>query len=131
MPLYSGGATRSRVQQSVYRRRAAIESVERVTRQTERLTRDAYLGVVSEISRVQALRQALESSRTALLATEAAEEVGQRTRVDVVNALNNVRRAETTYAGSRYEYLLNILRLKQAAGTLTEVDLAQIDDWLE
>jgi outer membrane protein len=42
-----------------------------------------------------------------------------------------VRRAETTYAGSRYEYLLNILRLKQAAGTLTEVDLAQIDDWLE
>jgi len=131
VPIYNGGANRSRIQQSVYRRRAAIEAVERYTRQTERLTRDAYLGVVSEISRVQALRQALESSRTALLATQAAEEVGQRTRVDVVNALNNVRRAETTYAASRYEYLLNILRLKQAAGSLTESDLAEIDTWLE
>lgn len=131
MPIFSGGANRSRIQQSVYRHRAAIETVERITRQTERLTRDAYLGVVSEISRVQALRQALESSRTALLATEAAEEVGQRTRVDVVNALNNVRRSETTYAAARYEYLLNILRLKQAVGSLSEADLAEIDGWLE
>jgi outer membrane protein len=131
VPIFSGGANRSRIQQSVYRHRAAVEAVERVARQTERLTRDAYLGVVSEISRVQALRQALESSRTALLATQAAEEVGQRTRVDVVNALNNVRRAETTYAGSRYEYLMNLLRLKQAAGSLSEADLAEIDGWLE
>jgi outer membrane protein len=131
VPIYSGGANRSRIQQSVYRRRAAIEDVERFTRQTERMTRDAYLGVVSEISRVQALRQALESSRTALLATQAAEQVGQRTRVDVVNAVNNVRRAETTYAGSRYEYLLNILRLKQAAGSLSLEDLLEVDDWLE
>jgi outer membrane protein len=131
VPIFSGGANRSRIQQAVYRQRAAIETVERIARQTERLTRDAYLGVTSEISRVEALRQALESSRTNLLATQAAEEVGQRTGVDVVNAQNNVRRAETQYAGSRYEYLLNILRLKQAAGSLSEADLAQIDSWLE
>lgn len=131
MPIFTGGATRSRIRQNVYRHRAALETVERVMRQTERLTRDAYLGVTSEISRVEALRQALESARTALLATQAGEEVGQRTGVDVVNAQNNVRRQETTYAASRYEYLLNILRLKQAAGTLTEMDLAEIDTWLE
>ena len=131
MPIFTGGANRSRIQQSVYRHRASIESLERIARQTERLTRDAYLGVTSEISRVQALRQALESSRTALLATQAGFEVGQRTGVDVVNAQNNVRRAETTYAGARYEYLLNLLRLKQAAGSLSELDLAEIDTWLE
>jgi outer membrane protein len=131
VPIFSGGANRSRIQQSVYRHRAAIQSLERVARQTERLTRDAYLGVTSEISRVQALRQALESSRTALLATQAGFEVGQRTGVDVVNAQNTLRRAETTYAGSRYEYLLNLLRLKQAAGSLSEVDIAEIDAWLQ
>lgn len=131
MPIFNGGGNRSRIQQSVFRHRAAIEGVERIARQTERLTRDAYLGVTSEISRVEALRQALESSRTALLATQAGEEVGQRTGVDVVNAQNNVRRAETTYAGARYEYLLNLLRLKQAAGSLSEEDLAEIDAWLE
>jgi outer membrane protein len=131
VPIFSGGLNRSRIQQAVYRQRAQIEAVERIARQTERLTRDAYLGVTSEISRVQALRQALESSRTALLATQAGEEVGQRTGVDVVNAQNNVRRAETQYAASRYEYLLNILRLKQAAGSLSQADLEQIDSWLE
>jgi outer membrane protein len=131
VPIFNGGLNRSRIEQSVYRHRAAIESLERVARQTERLTRDAYLGVTSEISRVQALRQALESSRTALLATQAGFDVGQRTGVDVVNAQNNVRRAETTYAGARYEYLINLLRLKQAAGSLSEQDLAQVDGWLE
>ncbi|MGD8340592.1 MAG: TolC family outer membrane protein [Gammaproteobacteria bacterium] len=131
LPIFNGGGNRSRIRQSVYRERAAIETVERIARQTERLTRDAYLGVTSEISRVEALRQALESSRTALLATQAGEEVGQRTGVDVVNAQNNVRRAETTYAGARYEYLLNILRLKQAAGSLAEADLVEIDGWLQ
>jgi outer membrane protein len=131
LPIYNGGSNRSRIQQSVYRHRAALEAFERVARQTERLTRDAYLGVTSEISRVQALRQALESARTALEATQAGFEVGQRTGVDVVNAQNNVRRAETTYAGARYQYLLNMLLLKQAAGSLSEDDLAQIDGWLE
>jgi outer membrane protein len=131
VPIFNGGANGSRVRQSVQQRRVAIETVERIARQTERQTRDAYLGVVSEISRVEALRQALQSAQTALESTQAAEEVGQRTRVDVVNALNAVRRAETTYASARYEYLMNILRLKQAAGSLTEADLVEIDGWLE
>lgn len=131
MPIFTGGANRSRIQQSVYRHRAAIEGMERVARQTERLTRDAYLGVTSEISRVEALAQLVESSRTALIAAQAAEEVGQRTGVDVVNAQNTLRRAETTYAGARYDYLLNILLLKQAAGSLDMEDLAEIDSWLE
>lgn len=131
VPVFNGGLNRSRIEQSVYRHRAAIESLERVARQTERLTRDAYLGVTSEISRVGATRQALESARTALLATQAGFDVGQRTGVDVVNAQNTVRRAETTYLAARYEYLLNLLRLKQAAGSLSEADLAEVDGWLE
>jgi len=131
VPIFNGGMNRSRIQQSVYRHRAALETVERIARQTERLTRDAYLGVTSEISRVEALRQALDSSQLALVATVAGEEVGQRTGVDVVNAQNDVRQAETTYATARYEYLLNILRLKQAAGGLSAEDLAEIDGWLE
>ncbi|MDX1563347.1 MAG: TolC family outer membrane protein, partial [Gammaproteobacteria bacterium] len=131
IPIYSGGVNRSRIQQSVYRHRAAVETLERVARQTERQTRDAYLGVISEISRVEALRQSVASSQTALRATEAGMEVGQRTIVDVLQSQNNLRRAQTNYARSRYDYMLNILRLKQAAGSLTEEDLAELDSWLE
>jgi outer membrane protein len=129
-PIYTGGLNRSRIQQSVYQQRAATEALERIARQTERETRDAYLGVISEISRVRALRQAVESNRTALRATEAGFDVGTQTTVDVLASQNNLRRAETTYSRSRYDYMINVLRLKQAAGSLSEADVQQIDGWL-
>jgi outer membrane protein len=130
-PIYTGGLNRSRVQQSVYQHRAAQEALERIARQTERQTRDAYLGVISEISRVRALRQSVESNRTALRATEAGFEVGTQTTVDVLASQRNLRQAETTYSRSRYDYMLNVLRLKQAAGNLTELDVQQVDSWLQ
>jgi outer membrane protein len=130
-PIFTGGLNRSRIQQSVYTHRASQEALERVARQTERQTRDAYLGVISEISRVRALRQAVESNRTALRATEAGFEVGTQTTVDVLQSQQRLRAAETTYSRSRYQYIMNTLLLKQAAGTLGEADLQQVDGWLQ
>ena len=130
-PLFTGGLNRSRIRQSVYQHRVATEALERIARQTERQTRDAYLGVISEISRVRALRQAVESNRTALRATEAGFEVGTQTTVDVLQSQENLRSTETTYSRSRYDYILNVLRLKQAAGSLSLPDLEQVDSWLE
>lgn len=130
VPIFAGGSTSARVQQAVYQHRAARERLERTARETERQTRDAYLGVISGISRVQALKQAFESAKTALKATEAGYEVGTRTTVDVLDARRTVFTAETNYLRSRYDYLINGLRLKQAAGTLTVEDIAAIDAML-
>lgn len=130
VPIFSGGNTSSQVRQRVYLHRAARERSERVARETERQARDAYLGVVSEISRVQALRQALESSRTALQATEAGFEVGTRTTVDVLDARRRLFEAQTNYARSRYDYIVNVLRLKLAAGQLGQKDLEEVNGWL-
>ena len=130
-PIYSGGAVSSRVREQVYRHRAARERLERTARETERATRDAYLGVLSEISRVKALRQAVESGRTALQATEAGFEVGTRTTVDVLNARRQLFQAETNYARSRYDYMINLILLQQAAGMLTRNDLDEINAWLD
>ena len=131
VPLYSGGGTSSRVRESVYRHRAAREAVDRITRQTEREARDAYMGVISEISRVRALRQAVTSSETALQATETGFDVGTRTTVDVLEARRRLFDAQTSFARSRYDYILNILRLKRSAGILSVQDLEEIDGWLE
>ena len=84
----------------------------------------------SEISRVQALRQALESSQTALKATEAGYEVGTRTAVDVLDARRTLVQAQTNYSRSRYDYILNVLRLKQAAGNLDRKALEEVNAWL-
>ncbi len=131
LPLFAGGSTSSRVREAVYLHRAARENLQRVTRETERQARDAYLGVLSEISRVNALERAVESNQTALEATEAGFEVGTRTIVDVLNAQFQLFQAITQYRQSRYDYLLNVMRLKQAAGNLQVQDLEALEPFLE
>jgi len=131
VPIWSSGGTHSRVKQSEYRWQAAKQRFERVSRETERNARDAYLGVDSEISRVQALKQALESSITALKATEAGYDVGTRTAVDVLAARRTLVAAQTAYSRSRYDYILNVLSLKQAAGILDRKALEDVNTWLE
>lgn len=120
----------SRTRQSQQRWIAAKASLERVSRDTERQARDAYLGVKSEIERVQALRQSLESSRTALAATEAGYEVGTRTAVDVLSSRQQLIQAETNYSSAKYSYLNNLIALRLAAGDLDRESLEEINRWL-
>ena len=131
VPLFTGGRTSSRIREAVYLHRAAREQLQRVTRETERSTRDSYLGVLSEMSRVEALKQAVASSQTALEATQAGFEVGTRTIVDVLDSQFALYRSITLFYQSRYDYLMNVLRLKQAAGNLQIQDLEEIDKWLK
>ena len=130
LPLFTGGSTHSRVKQSQYRWIAAKERLERTSRTTEQLARDAYLGVISEIERVRALRQAVESSETALRAAEAGYDVGTRTTVDVLNARRNLIQAQTNYSQSRYAYINNQVQLRLAAGDLTRDSIVQINQHL-
>jgi outer membrane protein len=130
VPIFSGGLTQSRVRQSQYLWIAAKEQVTQTSRATEREARDAYLGVISGIARVQALRQALESSDTALKATEAGYEVGTRTAVDVLNSRRLLVQAQTDYSGSRYDYIISVIQLRLAAGNLSRSDVMEVNKWL-
>jgi len=130
LPVFSGGGVSSQIQEAVFLHRAARENYERVARQTERESRDAYLGVIAEIARTQALARSVESNTVALEATEAGYDVGTRTTVDVLNSRDSLFRAQTLYARSKYDYLINVLRLKQASGTLEPEDVAELNNWL-
>ena len=130
-PIFTGGFNSSKIRQAVYEHRAAKESTESIARQTERLTRDSFLGVITEISKVKALTQAVESSKTALVATEAGFEVGTRTAVDVLVSQNSLAQAETNLARSKYDYILNILKLSQSVGSLSIDDLNKVNEWLD
>ena len=129
-PIYSGGSVSSQVRQAVYQHRAAKERLERVARQTEHDARDAYLGVLSEISRVKALRRAVESNAVSLRATESGYEAGTRTAVDVLQSRQLWVQATTDYSRSRYEYMLNVLKLQLAAGTLSQQSLEKLNGLL-
>lgn len=130
-PIYAGGMVSSQVRQAVYQHRAAKERVERVARQTEHDARDSYLGVLSEISRVKALRRAVESNATSLRATESGYEAGTRTAVDVLQSRQLWVQAQTDYSRSRYDYMLNVLKLQLAAGILSQQSLERINSLLK
>lgn len=131
VPIFSGGATRSQTKEAAYLESAARSSLKQAMRTAEAQTRDTYLGVISDIARVQALKQAYESAQTALRATEAGYEVGTRTAVDVLDARRNELNALINFQRARYDYVLNTLRLKQAAGMLTAEDVAEVSKWME
>ena len=116
--------------EQVYLQRATREKLEGTMRAAERETRDAYLGVIAEKARVQALQQSVKSNQTALEATEAGFEVGTRTTVDVLDARRRLFEAQRDYARSRYDYLINIVRLKSATGGLVADDLTAINGFL-
>jgi outer membrane protein len=130
LPIFSGGVTQSRVREQVYLHRASREKLEGALRGADRETRDAYFGVVAEKARVTALKQAVASNQTALEATEAGFEVGTRTTVDVLDARRRLFEAQRDYARSRYDYLINVVTLKSAAGVLAPGDLATINNFL-
>ncbi|MCP3690150.1 MAG: TolC family outer membrane protein [Gammaproteobacteria bacterium] len=130
LPLYTGGLISAQKQQAESQYQSAKDAALLQRRLTSQQTRNAYLGLVSGISQVKALRQALSSSTTALEATEAGFEVGTRTSIDVLVSLRGTYAARRDYAKARYEYLINILKLKQASGLLDVDDLVEINQWL-
>jgi len=130
LPLYSGGAILSRTRQSRHHYQRSLDLLERERRRAQRETRDAYLGVDSGMSRVRALEQAVRSSQTAAEAIEAGFQVGTRTSVDVLNAQRDLFRARRDLSEARYRYVLDVLRLKRAAGILSEDDLRLVSIWL-
>ena len=131
LPLYQGGLVSSQTRQSRYQYNEAREEQVKQLRATERQTRDNYRGVISGISKVEALQHAVLSNEKAVEAAETGFEVGTRAIVDVLDAQRELLRARRDYARSRYDYLLDTLRLKQAAGILHETDLVQMNQWLE
>ncbi len=128
--LYSGGGTFARVDEAQAQREAQRSRVMEARRSAEQSTRDAFRGVQSSVSRVRALEQAVESNQAAVEAARAGFEAGTRTAVDVLQALRDLYEAQRDYADARYNYILNRLQLKQAAGTLTVEDVRRVNSWL-
>jgi outer membrane protein len=131
VPLFQGGSVASKVRESLARRDEAREGLEQTRREVTRQAREAYVAVVSGISRVKALEQALASNQRALESTVQGFETGVRTGIDVLNAQRDLYRAKRDLSQARYNYLVSRLRLKAAAGTLGEDDVLALNALLE
>ncbi|WP_423063107.1 TolC family outer membrane protein [Candidiatus Paracoxiella cheracis] len=129
-PVFQGGYVSETTKQAEYNYLSASDQLEFQHRNVINQTRQAFLGVQSGISQIQADVQAIKSARNKLEATQAGYVVGTRTMVDVLNAVTSLTQAQQTWANDRYNYVISIITLEQQAGTLSPDDLARINAWL-
>lgn len=131
VPLFSGGATRSKVreaEQGLYAAQFNREDQYRaVTEQTRSLLRDLQTSVQS----VKARLQSIKSRETALRATEEGFNVGTRNVVDVLQAEQALYQARLDYANARFNHISTLFRFKLQLGTLSPDDLLALDEWLK
>jgi outer membrane protein len=131
VPLYTGGGLSAERRRAAQQFNSAREQRINLTRQTVTDARSLHMTVVNDVARVKARRQAIVSSKSALDATRAGYEVGTRNIVDVLNAENVYFSAIRDYANSRYDYIVNTLRLKEQAGLLSPEDVITLNNFLE
>ena len=127
LPIYSGGLTQSRVREAVANRDRAEQDLDSSRRTVGQAVRVNFLNVTSGIAQVRALEQALASTQSQLDSTILGRDVGVRTSVDVLNAQQQVFQTRRDLQQARYNFLMSNLRLKAAAGVLTETDLEEVN----
>ena len=131
VPLYTGGLTRSRARQANATAERAQELLLSQQLNVTRDTRNLYKSVTTDVIRVRARLKAIRSAQSALEATQTGYEVGTRNIVDVLQAQQRLYSSQFDYADSRYNYLLNLMRLKQVAGTLDAEDLKELNSFMD
>ncbi len=131
LPLFSGLRTQSNVKQARY----DVEQVRQQLIEREltvaRDTRNLFRAVLTEVVRVRARAEAIKSAESALEATQTGYEVGTRNIVEVLQAQRRLFQSQFDYATSRYDYVNNLLRLKETAGALDASDIAELNNYMD
>jgi outer membrane protein len=126
VPIFEGGLTSAVTQEAAFRYQKSLEDAEQERRSVERTTRAAFDGAISGVGLVEALKQSVISQESAVESKDTGYRSGLFTILPVLDAQRDLYLARRDYAQSRYDYLFNRLKLKQAAGTLSEADLVSI-----
>jgi len=130
MPLYSGGGLDSLEREATANREEARERVQEAQRQVVLQTQQAFLRTQNGSLRIEALKQALASNQSALDATKKGLEVGIRTNLDVLNAQQQYFATKRDLAVARHDFLVNLLKLRAASGSLTDENVATVNNLL-
>ncbi|WP_234407540.1 TolC family outer membrane protein [Pseudomonas bohemica] len=131
IPLYSGGMVNSQVRESTERLYQTRDEQEERRREVVLNTRNAFRGINADIEQINARRQSIRSGLKSVEANKVGVDVGSRNVADVLNAERQLYAAVRDYNDARYDYILDNLKLKYAAGTLSPDDLNVLSFYLK
>jgi outer membrane protein len=131
IPLFAGGATQSKVRESLALEEKAREDLLGAQRQASSSVRQAYAGVVNGQAQVMALEVAVEAGRNAVESNKIGFTIGTRINPDVLSAEQQLYAAMRDLSKARADAAMQGLKLKAAAGVLTPDDLQALERSLE
>ena len=131
MPVFDGGLIDARTREAIAAQQRTEFDLENVRRVAEQAARQTFLGVRSGVEQVRALEAAERSSQLALESNQLGYEVGVRISIDVLNAVQQLAGTQRDLARARYDVLINGLRLRNTAGSLTEADVVAVNALLQ
>lgn len=127
IPLYSGGYTSALTRQAAANRDRAKEELEAAVSKVRTEVVRQFTGTTTGASKVRALEQAVKSSERSLKSTQMGFKAGLRTNADILNAQEQLYQSRRDLAEAKYNYLICRVRLKAAAGELSEADVVEVD----
>lgn len=130
IPIIQGGLVMAQTKQAQYQYQLALQKQEQTLRDAMNLARQSYLGTIAGISKIKADKQAIRSAISSLEGMKLRYKVGAEILFNVLDQQQKVFLALRQYASDRYSYVIDLLTLKQAAGTLGIEDILYINHWL-
>ena len=130
VPLYAGGYTSSVVRQALAEQLRAEETLEATRRDLGLRLHNEYRGVTEGAMKVKALEQAVASADQVLTSSRRAFQAGSRTRLDVLNAEQQLQAARRDLAQARYLYLISRVRLQALAGGDKDRSMVEVNGCL-
>jgi len=131
LPVFSGGYTAAKVREALAVLGQARKEYENSLADITQKLSEAFLGIRGNMSKIDALLMATKSASTSLESNRMSLLAGVRTTIDVLNAEQEFHDVRVRLLQARYDCLLNIVKLKASAGTLSGDDLLAINSWLQ
>jgi protease secretion system outer membrane protein len=126
VPIYAGGAVNATTRQAAAGYERAKADLDVKTNKVLLELRKAHDLTASSVARVAALVKSTESGKELMKATEQSIKGGVRINLDLLNAQQQMVTSQRDLAAARYSYLIGLVRLRAAAGTLDADNMRQI-----
>lgn len=128
--VYTGGRTQKSIQKAKVNVKKSVSLLEAATRKANTDVKKSFLQVETDQASIQARKAAMQSSAIVAKASKAQYDEGLKNMVDVLLAQRNSFSRQQEYVNAKYDYVLNVLRLKASVGQLNEQELQQMNAWL-
>ena len=124
VPIYEQGIVYSRVRAAKHTQLAALQEIQRARTEAHAAVVAAWSQHVAARAQLASDQSAVESNRIALAGVREEEKVGQRTKLDVLNAEQAYLNAQVSLVTTRRNVIVNDYTVMQAIGRLNVQELS-------